>query len=142
MRSFLDLAQQACGHTKEKPCKDFIKCCLNQVDCQASQAVREEQAELVKIAHRASNTFKAYITLCKGTGCVSSGVNRLSEKIDAVLDQRNLKDQICVVETGCRGFCEMGPIVTVMPNEAFYCQVTEERIEEIIDSHVINVQID
>ncbi len=141
MRSFLDLAQQACGHTKEKPCKDFIKCCLNEVDCEASDAVRQEQAELVKIAHRESRQYDAYITLCKGTGCVSSGVNRLSEKLDAILDQQGLKNQTYVVETGCHGFCEIGPIVTVVPGEACYCRVTEDHVEEIIESHILRGEI-
>jgi NADH:ubiquinone oxidoreductase subunit F (NADH-binding)/(2Fe-2S) ferredoxin/NAD-dependent dihydropyrimidine dehydrogenase PreA subunit len=41
-----------------------------------------------------------------------------------------------LVETGCHGMCEMGPIVVVYPEGAFYCRVTPEDVPEIVEEHL------
>ena len=35
--------------------------------------------------------------------------------------------------TGCFGLCALGPIVIVYPEGAFYSQVTEDHVDEIVD---------
>ena len=46
-----------------------------------------------------------------------------------------------VVETGCHGFCEHGPLVIVYPEGTFYCQVKAEDVEEIVESHLFKGRI-
>ena len=38
--------------------------------------------------------------------------------------------------TGCFGLCALGPIVIVYPEGAFYSQVTEDHVDEIVDEHL------
>ena len=33
-----------------------------------------------------------------------------------------------MVQTGCRGFCAMGPVVMIYPEGIFYCQVQPEDV--------------
>jgi NADH:ubiquinone oxidoreductase subunit F (NADH-binding)/(2Fe-2S) ferredoxin len=46
-----------------------------------------------------------------------------------------------VVETGCHGFCEHGPLVIVYPEGTFYCRVKAEDAEEIVESHLFKGRI-
>jgi NADH:ubiquinone oxidoreductase subunit F (NADH-binding)/(2Fe-2S) ferredoxin/NAD-dependent dihydropyrimidine dehydrogenase PreA subunit len=46
-----------------------------------------------------------------------------------------------LVETGCHGMCEMGPIVVIYPEGAFYCRVTAEDVPEIVEEHLYKGRI-
>jgi len=45
--------------------------------------------------------------------------------------------EIQIIETGCHGFCEMGPIMIIYPEGTFYCRVQPEDIAEIVEVHLI-----
>ena len=49
--------------------------------------------------------------------------------------------EIKVVRTGCFGLCEMGPVVIVYPEGAFYARVKEENVEEIVQEHLVKGRI-
>lgn len=55
-------------------------------------------------------------------------IDRLRETLHAV----GLEDRVEVVPTGCRGFCERGPHVTIYPDLIGYSRVTPEDASEII----------
>jgi len=52
------------------------------------------------------------------------------------LERRGLDKEVMLVETGCHGMCEMGPIVVVYPEGSFYCRVTPEDVPEIVEEHL------
>ncbi|MFP4662285.1 MAG: NADH-quinone oxidoreductase subunit NuoF [Halanaerobiales bacterium] len=85
--------------------------------------------------------YRSHVLICTGTGCVSSGANTLKESLPAALEKHGLKDEIKIVDTGCHGFCEKGPIMIVYPEGVFYCQVTEEDVEEIVEEHLLKGRI-
>lgn len=104
--------------------------------------LREEGQPLVAI--RVGGEFekgKRHIMICGGTGCVSSGSKKLEHVLEDELVKANLAGDVKVVETGCHGFCEMGPIVIIYPDETFYCQVQVEDVPELIEQHLVNGQI-
>jgi NADH:ubiquinone oxidoreductase subunit F (NADH-binding)/(2Fe-2S) ferredoxin/Pyruvate/2-oxoacid:ferredoxin oxidoreductase delta subunit len=47
-----------------------------------------------------------------------------------------LDREVMLVETGCHGMCEMGPIVVIYPEGAFYCRVAPEDVPEIVEEHL------
>jgi NADH-quinone oxidoreductase subunit F/NADP-reducing hydrogenase subunit HndC len=55
--------------------------------------------------------------------------------------RRELQDEVRVVETGCRGFCAMGPIVIVYPEGIFYCQVQPSDIEELVEETLVKGRV-
>lgn len=59
----------------------------------------------------------------------------------AALERHGLANEVNVVETGCFGFCKMGPIVMVYPEGAFYCQVKPEDAEELVSEHLLKGRI-
>lgn len=80
------------------------------------------------------------VLICSGTGCVSSGSNKVSDILSAEVEKRGLTEKVQVVTTGCHGFCEQGPIVIIHPDDIFYCQVKEADINEIIEKSIIGTE--
>ncbi|MEW6624511.1 MAG: NADH-quinone oxidoreductase subunit NuoF [Bacillota bacterium] len=70
------------------------------------------------------------ILICGGTGCISAGSREIKEKIEAVVNEKQLPYQ--VLFTGCRGFCEKGPLVSIEPEGWFYCSVKPDNVDELV----------
>ncbi len=81
---------------------------------------------------------KTEIRICAGTACHASGRVVIREAIEKALQARGLTDSVAVVETGCHGFCEQGPIVVLAPQGIFYPRLHPKDIEEIIDTSVVS----
>lgn len=81
--------------------------------------------------------YRSHILVCTGTGCISSGANNIMDTLVTNLAENDLQDEIKVVETGCHGFCEKGPIVIVYPEGVFYCNVTTDDVPEIVEEHLL-----
>lgn len=89
------------------------------------------------------------IIVCAGTGCVSSGsLNVLEQfeteitnkKLDVVLQVENCTDSansVHLSKSGCQGFCQMGPLVTVLPENILYTKVTAEDVAEIVETTIL-----
>ncbi|HDQ93594.1 MAG TPA: NADH-quinone oxidoreductase subunit NuoF [Synergistetes bacterium] len=80
--------------------------------------------------------YRAHVLICKGTGCTASGSAVVFDAMKKELERRGLDKEVMLVETGCHGMCEMGPIVVVYPEGSFYCRVTPEDVPEIVEEHL------
>ncbi len=81
--------------------------------------------------------YKYHILICGGTGCHASQSEKIIENFKQTLASKGLDNEVQVVQTGCFGFCEKGPIVKLLPDNTFYVQVKPEDVEEIINEHII-----
>ena len=84
---------------------------------------------------------KIDILVCGGTGCTSSDSLQIIENLKAEIEKAGLSDHAMVHLTGCFGFCAMGPIVKVYPDNVFYVHVKPEDAAEIVQSHIANNQV-
>ena len=84
---------------------------------------------------------RAHILVCAGTGCSSSGSKQILPILSEELKNKNLDKEIKVVETGCHGLCEMGPLVIVYPEGVFYCRVEPSDVKEIVESHLLKGRV-
>lgn len=85
--------------------------------------------------------IRSHVLVCGGTGCFSSGCKKVQDALHEALERHELAKEVRVVETGCFGFCKMGPIVMVYPEGAFYCQVKPEDAEELVSEHLLKGRI-
>lgn len=85
--------------------------------------------------------IRAHVLICGGTGCKSAGSKDVQLAFSRAIEAKGLSDEVMVVETGCHGFCEHGPLVIVYPEGTFYCQVKAEDVEEIVESHLFKGRI-
>ncbi len=81
--------------------------------------------------------IRSHVLICGGTGCTSSGSQKIREHLENELAAKGLADEIKVVQTGCFGLCALGPIMIVYPEGTFYSRVTNEDVSEIVEEHLL-----
>ncbi|MCF7935048.1 MAG: NADH-quinone oxidoreductase subunit NuoF [Synergistales bacterium] len=81
-------------------------------------------------------TYQRQVLICGGTGCVASGSLELQEALKDRLEACGLTDRVLVLQTGCHGICEAGPIVVIHPEGTVYTEVRPEDAAEIVEEHL------
>ena len=81
--------------------------------------------------------FRSHIMVCGGTGCPSSGSQKIIEAFNREIAAAGLNEEIKVIKTGCFGLCALGPIVVVYPEGIFYSMVEEKDVKEIVEEHLV-----
>ena len=61
--------------------------------------------------------YKFHILVCGGTGCMSSNSRQITENLNDAIKAAGMTDDVKVLQTGCFGFCEQGPIVKILPDK-------------------------
>ncbi|MGN1419840.1 MAG: NADH-quinone oxidoreductase subunit NuoF [Acutalibacteraceae bacterium] len=84
--------------------------------------------------------YRKQILVCGGTGCTSSGSQKVIKALESEIKEKEL-DDVLIVKTGCFGLCALGPVVIVYPEGAFYSQTTPEGAKRIIDEHIIGGKV-
>ncbi|MCH4166368.1 MAG: NADH-quinone oxidoreductase subunit NuoF [Megasphaera sp.] len=77
------------------------------------------------------------ILVCGGTACVASNSQNLQKRIRQEIEAHGLTETVQLIQTGCHGFCENGPIVTIYPEGTFYVHVKAADAKTIIEQHVL-----
>lgn len=118
---------------------------------QGSLRLRMEDANKIKvvvgmaecgIANGAKpEMYRSHVLVCGGTGCTSSGSKQIMETLQNEIDKAGLREEVCVVQTGCHGLCALGPIMIVYPEATFYSMVKNEDIAEIVNEHLLKGRI-
>jgi NADH-quinone oxidoreductase subunit F len=85
--------------------------------------------------------FRAHLLICGGTGCQSSGSPAVKDALLEELEKRKLTEEIKVVETGCNGFCALGPIMVAYPEGVIYVNLKPADIPELVEEHLIKGRI-
>ncbi|MEN6331499.1 MAG: NADH-quinone oxidoreductase subunit NuoF [Smithella sp.] len=85
--------------------------------------------------------FRSHLLICGGTGCQSSGSLAVKKALVDELDKRSLTGEIKVVETGCNGFCALGPIIVVYPEGIIYVSIQATDIPELVEEHLVKGRI-
>ena len=80
---------------------------------------------------------RLHLMLCGGTGCHASGSKSFHEALDAELKNQGLEKEVRVIETGCNGFCALGPVMLVQPEGIFYQQLKADDAAELVESHFL-----
>ena len=84
-----------------------------------------------------SNKYRLHVMLCAGTACVSNKSIKIKDSLEIELKKQGLEKEVLVVLTGCNGFCAIGPVMTIMPEEIFYHSVTEADIPHLVEEHFL-----
>jgi NADH-quinone oxidoreductase subunit F len=96
---------------------------------------------------------KRRVIVCAGTGCIANGSLKVFEALrrtvldkglDVVVELREEdhdSHDILLSHSGCQGFCQVGPLVTVEPEGILYTHVKPEDVEEIVDTTLRHGQV-
>jgi NADH-quinone oxidoreductase subunit F len=106
---------------------------------------------------QASRQLRQRVIVCAGTGCVANGSLRVYEAFSRELARWGLEvdlqlrseeepaatsaphhgERYLVSRSGCQGFCQMGPLVTIQPYNVFYVKVRPEDVPEIVEKTLL-----
>ena len=90
------------------------------------------------------------IIVCAGTGCVANGSRKVHDRLAECLRDRGLDVALSFEEehadvlmsrSGCQGFCQIGPLVTILPEGILYTHVKPEDAEEIVSSTILEKRL-
>ncbi len=109
---------------------------------------QELQALRESVANR-MNAENKRIIVCAGAGCVSKGALKIYDKFAEIMKDRGVNfslelqkephsDSVRLKESGCHGFCEIGPLVRIEPQGWLYVKVKVDDCAEIIDKTIVN----
>lgn len=93
-----------------------------------------------------SKNVKKRIILCAGTGCVANGALKVYDaflktaknmKLDICIELKKESKGTLISKSGCQGFCQMGPLVSLMPENILYTKVTVEDVKEILEKSIV-----
>ena len=88
------------------------------------------------------------VILCAGTGCMANGAMKVFERFRKEIDRVGLNvvlelrpeagdRDVRLSKSGCQGFCQMGPLVTVIPDGILYTKVRAEDVTEIVEHTLV-----
>ncbi|MDR1195736.1 MAG: 4Fe-4S dicluster domain-containing protein [Endomicrobium sp.] len=97
---------------------------------------------------RAVEKIDKRIIICAGTGCVANGSLKVFEafketakemglNLTVELKEENDKSTL-LSKSGCQGFCQMGPLVNILPAGILYNKVKTADVKEILEKSIIN----
>ena len=92
------------------------------------------------------------VIICGGTGCVANGSLRVYEALLYQAGEHGLNVSVELKEetpaggthvsrSGCQGFCQMGPLVTVLPENLLYTKVRVEDVAEIVSETLVGGRV-
>ncbi|MEW5784114.1 MAG: NADH-quinone oxidoreductase subunit NuoF [Bacillota bacterium] len=79
--------------------------------------------------------------ICGATGCLSSNSAKVQQALEEELARRGMKEKYRLVMGGCPGFCEVGPIIVIYPDEVFYCRLKPEDMVELVEKHLVEGEV-
>ena len=75
------------------------------------------------------------IRVCCGTGCLANGSAAVAAEFERLAGE-NANVECFVKRTGCNGFCENGPLVTILPDNISYYRVKVADVAEILEKTI------
>jgi (2Fe-2S) ferredoxin len=77
------------------------------------------------------------VLICGGGACISSHSREFKNKLTEEIKAKGLSEEINLIETGCMGPCQLGPVMVVYPDGSFYVNLKEEHAETIVLEHFL-----
>jgi len=102
------------------------------------------QPELDKIKEDFSarlDSLDRRVIICAGTGCVANGSLKVyrefvdaleKEGLPAIVELKEEDKGTYISKSGCQGFCQMGPLVTILPENILYTKVKATDVQDIV----------
>ena len=87
------------------------------------------------------NDVRSHLLVCTGGGCIASGALDVVAALKENLKKHDLDGEVAVIETGCLGPCEAGPVAVVYPDRVFYQKIKVADCAEIVEEHILKGRV-
>jgi len=81
--------------------------------------------------------YRIHALICAGAQCLAAGGNGFEDALKEELKKHDLTEEVNIVETGCMGSCQLGPLMVVYPEGVIYTKVKPEDAAEIVEEHFL-----
>lgn len=81
------------------------------------------------------------LRVCDGTGCRALGSQKVLASFREEIQKAKLETPIEVIGTGCPGFCECGPLLTIYPQRISYQRVKPSDVPDIVQQTLVGGNI-
>ncbi len=85
--------------------------------------------------------IRSHVLVCAGASCVSSGCQAVAETLREEMKKHGLDQEVMLVQTGCVGSCDLGPVIITYPEGVFYQKVKAEDVPEIVETHLLKGRV-
>ena len=75
--------------------------------------------------------------ICTCTNCISNGAFKVKNALEAEIAEKELENDVRVVQTGASGLCVNGPVLMVQPDGIFYQFLTEKDVANLVEEHFL-----
>ncbi len=112
-----------------------------------SALTQERLLEQGRAYDAAASGAQRRVVICAGTGCMASGAldvfNEFVRAIEAAglpvvaelrPEEAPAPGFVHVSRSGCQGFCQMGPLATILPDGILYTRVKKADVTEIVET--------
>jgi len=96
----------------------------------------EELEGLRESIIRGRDPDKRCVVICGGTGCVALLSDNVIDAFKEEIKGQGIDSTVDLRVTGCRGFCERGPHVVILPEGILYQRVKAKDVAEIVSETV------
>jgi NADH:ubiquinone oxidoreductase subunit F (NADH-binding)/NAD-dependent dihydropyrimidine dehydrogenase PreA subunit/(2Fe-2S) ferredoxin len=87
--------------------------------------------------------YRAKINFHMGTCGIAAGAKKIHAQILRKMEEKGIQD-IKLIRSGCAGLCSREPMITIESHDlppVKYCDLNEEKIQEIFDRHIMNGEL-
>ena len=81
------------------------------------------------------------VKVCDGTGCRALGSQKVLSGLRAACQKADLPIPLEIVGTGCPGFCECGPLLTIYPQKISYQKIKPNDVKEIVERTLVGGEV-
>ena len=91
------------------------------------------------------------VIVCAGTGCVANGAYNVIKAFEDQIKAAGIDvttefkpepvHDLRLNKSGCQGFCQMGPLVTILPDGILYTKVKVEDVAEVISQTLVGGKV-
>lgn len=101
----------------------------------------EDLKNLREILRKNPEKERVSVVICGGTGCETFGGHDIYDTFKEIIKEKDLEDKFSLKKTGCQGFCERGPLVSIQPANIFYQKVKTSDVQKVVDETLLKDQV-
>ncbi|MCS7201304.1 MAG: NADH-quinone oxidoreductase subunit NuoF [Dictyoglomus sp.] len=84
---------------------------------------------------------RAHILICAGAACISAGEESFKSALEKELKEAKIYEEVKIIETGCFGTCDLGPVMVIYPEGIFYIRLKPQDARDIVNEHLLKGRV-
>jgi NADP-reducing hydrogenase subunit HndC len=109
---------------------------LTRTDLAAIRSALSTQLASRFESHRGETPVRREVLVCAGGACVSCHAYSVAQALRDEVAGAGLQDAVRVVEVGCMGLCDAGPLALVVPDGVYYPMLDPAKVQRVVSEHL------